>query len=140
MQKKVITSIVTLLLCLMVAIGAKAEEKRYDTDIGTQVPLDAEIGGYMEGAYGMHVSFSSKVSVIERTGQFLYWYKISNDGSILVLVDWELLGRASSGRYNFPKLILLLPGTSKEFWLKTEESPVAQEGRTYVFQKIPVPK
>lgn len=123
MQKRMITSIITFLLCLMVAVNVGAEAYTL-------------IGGSMQSAHGMHVSFSSKVSVVQGTDKFLYWYRISNPGLTTVLVQWELLARASSGRYNFPTLVFLDPGASKEFWLQTKESPKEIDGRAYVFQEI----
>ena len=77
-------------------------------------------GTYDSDGYGVEV-YSD---ITEKTpGLFHYWYQLKNVGPTPVRLQWEILDRAMSGRYNFMNVIDLAPGETWEFRLDSEEIP-----------------
>lgn len=118
-------------IILMLALLSCASNS-VDKTLFLNFPKEALMGGYVSSA-GTEITFHSAVEK-NAANNHVYWYKIANvGGDKEVIVQWELIDRAISGKFNFMHLIRLKPGEIKMFKLETDLPPEIFNGEARIF-------
>lgn len=81
------------------------------------------------------LSVESKFTEDKKTGEFTYWYRLSNTSKSSVRIQWDVLDRVSRARYSSMVIVPLAPGESREFTLKSKHHPAEMRGDVRVLEE-----
>jgi hypothetical protein len=82
------------------------------------------------------VSIEHVVTYDADTHEYEYWFKLTSHGSKSNFLQWTVLDRVFSSRFNFPSLFKLEPKKSYTYSFRSMEPPVKVRGKVNLFYAV----